>query len=83
MRDTILLGLDVGGSSIKAGLVDTGRGTLTSAMRSVPTPIPSLCIGRRGTHTGQIASPVHDIAFIHHDIRSHGLTVLIADVAGQ
>ena len=41
MRDTILLGLDVGGSSIKAGLVDTGRGTLTSAMRSVPTPIPS------------------------------------------
>jgi sugar (pentulose or hexulose) kinase len=24
MRQTILLGLDVGGSSIKAGLVDTG-----------------------------------------------------------
>jgi polyphosphate glucokinase len=41
MAETILLGLDVGGSSIKAGLVDTGRGTLTTALRSVRTPIPS------------------------------------------
>jgi polyphosphate glucokinase len=41
MADTILLGLDVGGSSIKAGLVDTERGTLTSALRSVTTPVPS------------------------------------------
>jgi polyphosphate glucokinase len=41
MAETILLGLDVGGSSIKAGLVDIGRGTLTTALRSVRTPIPS------------------------------------------
>jgi polyphosphate glucokinase len=41
MSDSILLGLDVGGSSIKAGLVDTGRGVLTSPMRTVPTPMPS------------------------------------------
>jgi polyphosphate glucokinase len=41
MRDTILLGLDVGGSSIKAGLVDTGRGSLTTPLLSVPTPVPS------------------------------------------
>jgi polyphosphate glucokinase len=41
MADTILLGLDVGGSSIKAGLVDTGRGSLTTPLLSVPTPAPS------------------------------------------
>jgi polyphosphate glucokinase len=41
MADTILLGLDVGGSSIKAGLVDTGRGSLTTPLHSVPTPVPS------------------------------------------
>jgi polyphosphate glucokinase len=41
MADTILLGLDVGGSSIKAGLVDTGRGSLTTPLHSVPTPAPS------------------------------------------
>ena len=40
MADTILLGLDVGGSSIKAGLVDIERATLTSALRSVRTPAP-------------------------------------------
>jgi polyphosphate glucokinase len=41
MAETILLGLDVGGFSIKAGLVDTERGTLTSALCSVRTPVPS------------------------------------------
>jgi polyphosphate glucokinase len=41
MRDTILLGFDVGGSSIKAGLVDTERGPMMSPLRSVPTPVPS------------------------------------------
>jgi polyphosphate glucokinase len=41
MTDTILLGLDVGGSSIKAGLVDTERGPMTSPLRSVRTPLPS------------------------------------------
>jgi polyphosphate glucokinase len=41
MRDTILLGLDVGGSSIKSALVDTARGLLTGALRSVRTPAPS------------------------------------------
>jgi polyphosphate glucokinase len=41
MRHTILLGLDVGGSSIKAGLVDTARGSLTTPLRSVRTPTPS------------------------------------------
>ena len=41
MRETILLGLDVGGSSIKAGLVDTERGPMTTPLRSVPTPTPS------------------------------------------
>ena len=41
MAETILLGLDVGGSSIKSGLVDTARGTLTTSLRSVRTPVPS------------------------------------------
>jgi polyphosphate glucokinase len=41
MANPILLGLDVGGSSIKAGLVDTGRGVLTTALHSVRTPTPS------------------------------------------
>ncbi len=38
----ILLGLDVGGSSIKGGLVDIERGTLATPMQSVPTPSPSV-----------------------------------------
>ena len=41
MAHTILLGLDVGGSSIKAGLVDTARGGLTTPLHSVRTPTPS------------------------------------------
>jgi len=36
-----LLGFDVGGSSIKAGLVDTSAGHLTSELLSLPTPQPS------------------------------------------
>jgi polyphosphate glucokinase len=41
MADTIVLGLDVGGSSIKAALVDIERGASTTPLRSVRTPIPS------------------------------------------
>jgi polyphosphate glucokinase len=41
MTDTILLGLDVGGSSIKTALVDIERGVAVTALRSVRTPTPS------------------------------------------
>ncbi len=41
MSDDILLGLDVGGSSIKAALVDITRGVATTALQSVRTPTPS------------------------------------------
>ncbi len=41
MVDHILLGLDVGGSSIKAGLVDTLRGQMVTPLQSVPMPNPS------------------------------------------
>lgn len=41
MSDTILLGLDVGGSSIKAALVDVERGTSVTPLRSLPTPFPA------------------------------------------
>jgi polyphosphate glucokinase len=37
----ILLGLDVGGSSIKYGLVDVERGSMATPLRSLPTPMPS------------------------------------------
>jgi polyphosphate glucokinase len=37
----IVLGVDVGGSSIKAALVDTARGELVGPAASVPTPDPS------------------------------------------
>src|ERR1700753_3875205 len=37
----ILLGLDVGGSSIKGGLVDVDSGTLQGELQSVPTPQPA------------------------------------------
>jgi polyphosphate glucokinase len=37
----ILLGIDVGGSSIKGGLADVTRGELTSELLSLPTPQPS------------------------------------------
>jgi polyphosphate glucokinase len=37
----ILLGIDVGGSSIKAGLADVTRGELTTELLSLPTPQPS------------------------------------------
>jgi len=38
---TLLLGIDLGGSSIKGGLVDVHTGRLASDMKSVPTPQPS------------------------------------------
>jgi polyphosphate glucokinase len=41
MPSRILLGLDVGGSSIKAALVDVERGVTTTPLLSVPTPSPS------------------------------------------
>jgi polyphosphate glucokinase len=41
MAGRILLGLDVGGSSIKGALVDVDRGATSSALRSVATPSPS------------------------------------------
>lgn len=41
MTDTILLGLDVGGSSIKAALVDIQKGVSTTPLRSVRTPTPA------------------------------------------
>ncbi len=37
----ILLGVDVGGSSVKAGLVDVTSGELGSELLSAPTPLPS------------------------------------------
>lgn len=37
----VLLGIDVGGSSIKAGLVDVEAGRLAGELRSRPTPQPS------------------------------------------
>jgi len=41
MANRILLGLDVGGSSIKAALVDVERGVTTTRLHSVRTPSPS------------------------------------------
>jgi polyphosphate glucokinase len=41
MPGRILLGLDVGGSSIKAALVDVEHGVTTTPLLSVPTPSPS------------------------------------------
>ncbi|HEX4377834.1 MAG TPA: ROK family protein [Steroidobacteraceae bacterium] len=41
MSNDILLGLDVGGSSIKAALVDITRGVTTTPLQSVRTPTPS------------------------------------------
>ena len=40
MAETVL-GLDVGGSSIKAGLVDVGAGRTVTPLQVVPTPVPS------------------------------------------
>ena len=41
MTNTVLLGLDVGGSSIKAALVDTELGRTVTALQTIPTPSPS------------------------------------------
>ncbi len=41
MAHTMLLGLDVGGSSIKAALVDVERGAAVTPLQSVRTPTPS------------------------------------------
>lgn len=62
MKDTVVLGLDVGGSSIKAALVDTELGRTVTPLQTIPTPTPStpevvldLCarvdreLGARGT----------------------------------
>jgi len=36
-----VLGIDVGGSAIKAGAVDIATGSLAGELRSVPTPRPA------------------------------------------
>jgi polyphosphate glucokinase len=36
-----MLGIDVGGSAVKAGLVDVEAGRLTGELISAPTPRPS------------------------------------------
>lgn len=41
MSGTVLLGLDVGGSSIKGGLVDVEAGRVVGELQSVPTPQPA------------------------------------------
>src|ERR1700684_1212832 len=37
----LVLGIDVGGSSIKAGLVDVGSGRVSGQLIAAPTPAPS------------------------------------------
>lgn len=41
MTAPVLLGIDVGGSSVKAGLADCGTGALVSPVESIPTPQPA------------------------------------------
>ncbi len=41
MPDTLLLGLDVGGSSIKSALVDIEQGHTVTPLQVTPTPQPS------------------------------------------
>jgi len=41
MAETVLLGLDVGGSSIKSGLVDVTAGHMQTPLQVTPTPTPS------------------------------------------
>jgi polyphosphate glucokinase len=43
-----VLGFDVGGSSVKAGLVDAGRGAMASELISAPTPQPATPQGVMG-----------------------------------
>jgi polyphosphate glucokinase len=43
-----VLGIDVGGSSVKAGLVDLRAGRLTGELVSVPTPRPSTPVALTG-----------------------------------
>ena len=41
MAERVLLGLDVGGSSIKSALVDVERGQTVTPLQTTPTPVPS------------------------------------------
>ncbi len=41
MAEPVLLGLDVGGSSIKSALVDVERGQTVTPLQTTPTPVPS------------------------------------------
>ena len=59
-----VLGIDVGGSSVKAGLVDVEAGRLAGELISAPTPRPSTptalmpaIAGPRGTAAGRPAVP--------------------------
>lgn len=41
LRDMLILGIDIGGTSIKAGLVNTDTGEIVGEKLKVPTPVPS------------------------------------------
>src|SRR6267143_1752468 len=50
-----VLGIDVGGSSVKAGLVDLKAGRLTGELVSAPTPRPSTPVALTGVLAGLAA----------------------------
>jgi len=50
-----VLGIDVGGSSVKAGLVDLKAGRLTGELVSAPTPRPSTPVALAGVLAGLAA----------------------------
>jgi|SRR6184192_2477269 len=54
MTDEVL-GIDVGGSAVKAGLVDVNAGRLTGELISAPTPRPSTPVALTGVLAGLAA----------------------------
>lgn len=67
----IALGVDVGGSSIKAAGVDVGTGVLLTARRSVPLPCPSrpdAVVAAIAAIVGELAAATDGVAVVGVDL---------------
>jgi polyphosphate glucokinase len=77
------IGLDVGGSSVKAGLVDVDAGRLIGDLISAPTPQPSTPTAMLPVFSGlveRLAGPVGPIAVAFPSVVKHGTVCTAANV---
>jgi polyphosphate glucokinase len=79
----IVLGIDVGGSSVKAGLVDVDAGRVTSELISAPTPRPSAPPALMAVIAGlaaRLPGPAGTVGIAFPSVITHGIARTAANI---